>query len=126
MYGLGEKLIESSPVEKDLGALVDEKLAVSQQCALGIQKSNCILCCIRREVATQEREVIVHLYSALVRSHLEYCAQVWGPQDKNDMEMLERVQRRATNTFSCFINCETVLLIVDTYYSTASQLEDFS
>lgn len=96
MYGLGEKLIESSPVEKDLGALVDEKLAVSQQCALGIQKSNCILCCIRREVATQEREVIVHLYSALVRSHLEYCVQTWGCQYKKDAELFQQVQRRST------------------------------
>jgi len=69
---------------------------MTRQGALTAQEANCIVGCIKSSMASWSRETIQSLYCALVRPHLEFCAQPGSPQDRRDMELLESVQRRAT------------------------------
>jgi len=58
-YILGADQLENSFAEQGLDVLVDTKLNVSQQYHTAEQKTNSVLGCIRRSVASRLREVIL-------------------------------------------------------------------
>ena len=71
-------------------------MKVSEQCGIAASKGNQILGLIRRTIMYKEKQLIVPLYKAIVRPHLEYYIQAWRPYRKKDTHKLERIQRRAT------------------------------
>ena len=92
-YKLEEERIEYNLAEENLGVLMDGKLDMSQQFVLAAQKANYIIGCIKGSMARRSKVVILLLYSVLMRSHLEYCIQMWSPQYRRDMDLLKCVQR---------------------------------
>ena len=71
-YRLSSAWLENSSAEKDLEALVDDKLNIRQKRALAIEAYQ-ILGCVSRSVVSPLTEIILPLYSVFVTPHVEYC-----------------------------------------------------
>ena len=69
-------------------------MKVSQQCGIVATKGNLMI--NKANIVYKEKELIIPVYKIIVRPHLEYCIQAWRLYRKKDIDMLERVQRRAT------------------------------
>lgn len=82
-------------MENDLGVAVDEKLGIRQGCTPASQKASCILSYIKN-MARRSKDMIMPLYSALMKSYLRYYVQIWAPQHKTHVGLLKWVETRAT------------------------------
>ena len=95
-YKMGGTVLNTTLKEKDLWLTISADMKVSEQCGIAAAKGNQILGLIRRNIVYKERELIIPLHKTVDRPHLEYSIQAWMPYRKKDIDMLDRVQRRAT------------------------------
>ena len=94
-YEMGGTILSTTVKEKDLGVTMNANMKVSEQCRIAASKGNQVLGMIRRNISYKDKSLIVPLYKAIVRPHLEYCIQAWSPYLRKDIDMLEKIQRRA-------------------------------
>ena len=97
-YKMGDTFLGTTVKEKDLGIPISADMKVSEQCGIAASKGNQILGLIRRNITYKEKQLFIPLFKAVVRPHLEHCIQAWRPYRKKDIDMLERIQRRATKS----------------------------
>ena len=95
-YSINGKELGITNEERDLGVQISSDFKVAKQCGKAAKKANKILGLIKRNIRCKTKNIIVRLYKALVRPHMEYCVQAWRPHLAKDINILERVQRRAT------------------------------
>ena len=95
-YKMGDAVLGRTTQGKDLGVIFSADLNISEQCGIAASKGNQILRLIGRTITYKEKQLIVPLYKAIIRPHLEHCIQAWRPYRKKDIDKLERIQRRAT------------------------------
>ena len=95
-YTLGNKTLKCTTSERDLGVIIDSKLAFEDHCSQVVKQANSTLALIRRTIKYKTVDTVTRLYKALVRPKLEYCVQLWHPYLKKDINCLEQVQHRAT------------------------------
>ena len=65
----------------------------AELCGIAASKRKKMIGLIRRTITYKEKHLIVPLYKAIVRPHLEYCIQAWSPYHKKDIDKLERIQQ---------------------------------
>ena len=90
------EILEHLPSIKDLGVTFDCNLKFDQHIHEKVNKAYSILGLINRNFKHMSSDTFIGLYRALVRSHLEYANCVWSPYRVKDIEMIEKVQMRAT------------------------------
>ncbi|KAF4795382.1 hypothetical protein TURU_093119 [Turdus rufiventris] len=73
-------------------SLASDNRTPKKVCLCG-QEANAIPASVRNGVASRSREVILSLYSALVKLHLEFCVQFWFSESSKDVELLEHIQK---------------------------------
>ena len=94
-YKMGDAVLGRTTQEKDLGVTFSADMKVSEQCGIAASKGNQIIGLIRKTIMYKEKQLIVPLYKAIIRPHMEYCIQAYSYHKKN-IDKLERIQRRAT------------------------------
>ena len=94
---MGDTVLGTTVKEKDLGVTISAYMTVLELCGIAASKCNQILGLITRNIAHKEKKLIIPLYKAIVRPHLEYCIHSWRPYRKKAVDTLKRIQRRATN-----------------------------
>jgi ribonuclease P/MRP protein subunit RPP40 len=95
-YEMIGKDLEEISEERDFGVIVQQDLKWNKQCSKSVSTANRILGMIKRSFCYLSKDVVLKLYKSLVRPHLQYCVQAWRPYFRKDIELMERIQRRAT------------------------------
>ena len=109
-YKMGDAVLGRTTQEKDLGVTFNADMKVSVQCGIAVSKGNQILGLIRRTVTYKEKQLIVPLYKAIVRPHLEYCIQAWRPYRKKDIDKLERTSGTCSFGIAILFNVPLIKL----------------
>ena len=122
-YEMGGNSLSKTVKEKDLGVTMNANMKVSEQFRIAASKGNQVLGMIRRNITYKKKSFIIHLYKAIFRPHLEYRIQAWNPYLRKDIDMLEKIQRRATKLVPGLRDltrsniCSSVPMFLGTYVS---------
>lgn len=95
-YSINHEALEGSGYEKDLGDIVNSDLCLRKQSTEDRNKASRVLGFIFRSVKTRNPKIILKLSLAVVRPHLGYAVQFLSQHYRNDIDLLESIQRRVT------------------------------
>ena len=94
-YKMGGAELAEAEEETDLGVLMDSTMKPSKHCETVAKRANATLGMIAKAFHYRSSQTLLPLYKTFVRPRLENASVAWSPWLEKDIEMLERVQRRA-------------------------------
>ena len=95
-YKMSDNSLDKVDMERDLGVIIQSNLKCNEQCANAVKSANRTLGMIKRSFSYLDEDIVLQLYKTLVRPKLEYSVQAWRPYLRKDIDLIEKVQRRAT------------------------------
>ena len=95
-YHMRGQVLQTTDAERDLGVTVTSDLKPSTHCQRAANRAMMALRLLRNAFDSLTVQNFKGLFSTYVRPHLDYCVQAVGPQAAKDIELLEKVQQRAT------------------------------
>ena len=105
-YRIYEHELEHVFEEKDLGVIFESDLKCDEHISAKVRKANAIVGLIRRTFSFLDCRIFKKLYITFVRPHLEYAQAVWSPHLKENIDILEEVQFRATKIVDGLANLD--------------------
>ena len=99
-YFMNGVALDTTEEERDIGVKVHQSLRPSKQCSDASRRANVVLGQITRAFHYRNKHTFLDLYKQYVRPHLEFAVPAWSPWTLGDIEMLEKVQRRALRMVS--------------------------
>ena len=99
-YVIGNNKIMPANYEKDLGVTISDDLKWTEHIKICANKANRMIGLIRRTFSYIDQEMFLMLYKTFIRPLVEYCPEVWNPHLEKNINVLEKVQRRATKLVS--------------------------
>jgi ribonuclease P/MRP protein subunit RPP40 len=99
-YNMEGVQLSTTKEERDIGVTVSNNLRPGPQCAKAAKTASAVLRQIARAFHFRDRFTFISLYKQYVRPHLEFAVQAWNSWTQQDIEVLERVQKRAVGMVS--------------------------
>ena len=90
------KIIEEKQFVKDLGVIISRDTTYKEHITAMIKRTTQLVGWILRTFKSRDKEVMLTLWRSLVLPHLDYCSQLWNPQEKGLIQAIERIQQSFT------------------------------
>ena len=99
-YNMNGTVLSEAEDEKDLGIRITRSLKPSMHCREAAAKANGVLKQILNAFHYRDRHTFLGLYKQYVRPHLEFASCAWSPWTNEDIETIEKIQKRAVSLIS--------------------------